>query len=239
MRNNEKIAVLNSGVLLVPYCKHHVPRYHEWMKDPEIQVATASEPLSLEQEYSMQKSWRQDVDKLTFIICQPIADLINGTKTINAGVQDADKAMIGDVNMFVTTEDDDEGGGLRLIGELELMVAETLHQGQGLGKSALLTFLRYIAEHQDDIVDEFLSTDTHICNDRQLSYVCAKIGEQNHRSISLFESLGFTKTSTKPTYFGEFELRRDPLSLEAVDALLQQHRNHDYREMTYDGDYKF
>ena len=73
-------------MLLVPYSAHHVPKYHEWMKDPvgavssryryeshdqqEIQLATASEPLTLDQEYAMQQSWRADADKLTFIICR-------------------------------------------------------------------------------------------------------------------------------------------------------------------------
>lgn len=37
-------------------------RYHEWMKSPELQQLTASEPLTLEQEYDMQKSWREDDD---------------------------------------------------------------------------------------------------------------------------------------------------------------------------------
>lgn len=37
-------------------------RYHGWMKSPELQQLTASEPLTLEQEYLMQKSWRQDDD---------------------------------------------------------------------------------------------------------------------------------------------------------------------------------
>lgn len=37
-------------------------RYHEWMKSPELQQLTASEPLTLEQEYDMQRSWREDDD---------------------------------------------------------------------------------------------------------------------------------------------------------------------------------
>lgn len=32
------------------------------MKSPELQQLTASEPLTLEQEYDMQRSWREDSD---------------------------------------------------------------------------------------------------------------------------------------------------------------------------------
>lgn len=32
------------------------------MKSEELQGATASEPLTLEEEYAMQRNWREDVD---------------------------------------------------------------------------------------------------------------------------------------------------------------------------------
>ena len=38
------------------------------MESKEILEATASEPLTLENERKMQQSWREDEDKLTFII---------------------------------------------------------------------------------------------------------------------------------------------------------------------------
>ena len=234
MRNNESVAVGTSKVLLVPYSTHHVPKYHDWMKDPAIQEATASEPLTLEQEYNMQESWRQHPDKLTFIVCLPMADSNDARNTVKAGVLDADKDMIGDVNMFLTTGDDEEDGETRVIGELELMIATKAHQNQGQGRGALLAFLRYIAEHEYDIVDEVLSTGPHTCKSRRLSHVCAKIGEQNHRSIGLFESLGFVKTSTESSYFGEFELRRKSLSLEAIESLFEQYKIGNYSEMVYE-----
>ncbi|CAM0871761.1 unnamed protein product [Alopecurus aequalis] len=36
--------------VLVSYLREHVPRYHEWMQDPALLEATASEPLSLAQD---------------------------------------------------------------------------------------------------------------------------------------------------------------------------------------------
>ena len=39
-------------------------RYHNWMKCPELQELTASEPLTIDEEYEMQKSWRNDEDSI-------------------------------------------------------------------------------------------------------------------------------------------------------------------------------
>ena len=46
--------------VLVPYLREHVPRYHEWMQDPALLEATASEPLSLAQEFDVHRSWTLD-----------------------------------------------------------------------------------------------------------------------------------------------------------------------------------
>ena len=68
MKLNEKIVIYGTRVILVPYDKEHVEKYHGWMQSKDILEATASEPLSIEQEYKMQESWRDDDDKLTFIV---------------------------------------------------------------------------------------------------------------------------------------------------------------------------
>lgn len=39
-----------------------ISRYHDWMASPELQKLTASEPLTLEEEFQMQKSWAADED---------------------------------------------------------------------------------------------------------------------------------------------------------------------------------
>ncbi|KIW17601.1 hypothetical protein PV08_04796 [Exophiala spinifera] len=211
MRINERTAVSTAHVLLVPYSAHHVPKYHMWMKDPEIQEATASEPLSLDEEYDMQQSWRTDPDKLTFIICRPEESMV----TVRNGLLDAD-AMIGDVNMFISTTEDDAGLSL-LVGELELMIAERSEHRKGYGRAALLAFMRYIVTNEEGVLQELVADQTHAIGRSRLDHFAVKIGQTNHRSITLFESLGFSRTSDTPSYFGEYELR---LERDKVDGLL-------------------
>ncbi|KAG9473639.1 hypothetical protein GDO78_004115 [Eleutherodactylus coqui] len=108
MRVNEDAVLRGQRVLLVPYEPHHVPRYHEWMKSEELQKLTASEPLTLEQEYDMQRSWREDGDKCTFII-------------LDRGRWDQgcpeDQCMVGDVNLFMVDPENPS------IAEIEIMIA--------------------------------------------------------------------------------------------------------------------
>ncbi|KAL7625679.1 hypothetical protein AAE478_004900 [Parahypoxylon ruwenzoriense] len=133
MRVNEHIAVSTSAVLLVPYDAHHVPRYHEWMEDPAIREATASDRLSLAEEHENQRSWRAAPDKLTFIVCEPLSgpllpplpdasssssgqaarvdgETTTGTPTVGvmAGVVDTPARMLGDINLFLTPWDGPE-----------------------------------------------------------------------------------------------------------------------------------
>ncbi|XP_048653873.1 alpha/beta-tubulin-N-acetyltransferase 9 isoform X2 [Marmota marmota marmota] len=110
MRLNQNTLLLGKKVVLVPYTSEHVPRYHEWMKSEELQRLTASEPLTLEQEYAMQCSWREDADKCTFIV-------LDAEKWQTQPVPTEESCMAGDVNLFLTDIEDPT------LGEIEVMIA--------------------------------------------------------------------------------------------------------------------
>lgn len=206
MKLNSRVALLHDQVCLVPYSIHHVSTYHEWMQDPDLQAATASEPLSLEEEYAMQRTWRQDHDKLTFIICSQSKDMPSYT-TLRAGMVDTERNMVGDINLFLTeAEDEDQHGSIALIGEIELMIARPASRGKGYGKAALLVFLQYISSNLSAILVEY-ARPNHKHMSVNLAYLRVKINEQNSASLALFRSIGFEQTSEHANYFGELELR--------------------------------
>jgi len=229
MKLNAHTALSTPKVLLVPYSTHHVPTYHHWMQNPDLQAATASEPLSLEEEYAMQRSWRTDPDKLTFINCLPLLTRNQeGTGSgagIRVGVDDAPERMIGDINLFLFPLEDDEenASGLSnaqpaptVIGELELMIARKDLQRQGYGRAALVTFRDYIVSHWASVYAEYSGHDEQTSRTLPLSpgtttphlaYFRVKVQESNVGSIRLFESVGFRRTAEEANYFGEVELR--------------------------------
>ncbi|KAI9648781.1 hypothetical protein NHQ30_003421 [Ciborinia camelliae] len=144
----------------------------------EIQEATASEPLSLEEEYQMQKSWRMDRDKLTFILCLPDEDedehdasasesSSSGRKSgeISKGVHDREDQMVGDINLFLSDADVDvdEGeekkGEEKYIGEIEIMIAKPSARGKGLGRAAVLTFMEFLRGNWEGILREYRGGD--------------------------------------------------------------------------------
>ncbi|KAG9196723.1 hypothetical protein G6011_01844 [Alternaria panax] len=221
MKINENQAILTNRLLLVPYSPHHVPTYHEWMQDEELQKLTASEPLTLQEEYAMQASWRQDADKLTFIICTspntPIASSdIPTLVKVTPGIEDAPDRMVGDVNLFLCPceqSDDDVGqqdswetGKADVVGELEIMIARPGARGKGLAKEALQAFIWYISKSLPAILDEYTEGAIRADKFKSLSYLRVKIDKDNTRSLRLFKTLCFRQVS-EPNYFGEVELR--------------------------------
>lgn len=68
MKLNENTLVIGERIILIPYKKIHVSKYHSWMQSEDMLRLTASERLTLEKEYEMQESWHEDDDKLTFLV---------------------------------------------------------------------------------------------------------------------------------------------------------------------------
>jgi RimJ/RimL family protein N-acetyltransferase len=173
---------LPGKVLLVPYRPEHVAAYHEWMCDPLLLQATASEPLSLHEEYEMQETWRADPRKCTFIVLDASA--------IRAGFRATDStlpasfigetipSMIGDVNLFLSPYSDEEDSAVvdspdqeqqLWQGEIDIMIANPTNRRRGCGFEAVLLMLWYAVTQIKDIA----------------RFYC-KIHETNVASIHLF-----------------------------------------------------
>ncbi|KAL3937323.1 MAG: hypothetical protein SGBAC_007553 [Bacillariaceae sp.] len=184
MKDNYEICLTGPKTTLFPYRPQHVPKYHEWMKDPELLEATDSEPLSFEEEIKMQQSWRDDPLKCTFIIhASEACDLDDSKVSVEKNVH----AMVGDVNLFLSDiepDEDEEGTSSELPpttekpliqAEIDIMIAEKTYQRRGFGKAATCSMLLYGA------------------NQLKVYRFFCKINEDNTASINLFERLGFTQ----------------------------------------------
>ncbi|KAF9911804.1 N-acetyltransferase 9 [Linnemannia zychae] len=128
---------------------------------------TASEPLTIEEEYEMQESWRVDENKCTFIILARESPSQEITPE-NALAQ----PMVGDVNLFFNDHDDPHAA------EIEIMIAEPTFRRKGMGLEALRMMMTYAYQS--------LGT----------KRITAKISTENKGSIQLFlTQLGFVQIS--------------------------------------------
>ncbi|XP_018334424.2 N-acetyltransferase 9-like protein [Agrilus planipennis] len=128
MHYNQHIRIIGEKVILVPYRRYHVAKYHKWMLSRELQNLTASEPLTLEEEYEMQKSWHEDNNKCTFIILD---------KKHFQNCDNEVESMVGDTNLFFLHEDS------RITAEAEIMIAESKVRGSGFGWEAVVLMLLF------------------------------------------------------------------------------------------------
>ncbi|CAJ1964790.1 unnamed protein product [Sphenostylis stenocarpa] len=165
-REKGRVSLEGEKVILVPYMEAHVPKYHEWMKDPSLLQATGSEPLTLQQEYHMQLSWSRDPNKETFIVLDK--DLIVGQFSHG---EPHNEAMVGDVNIFMNDLDDSH------VAEVEIMIAEPKSRRKGLGKESALMMISFGIENLG------------------INIFRVKIGESNGASLDMFQKLGFVQTS--------------------------------------------
>jgi RimJ/RimL family protein N-acetyltransferase len=130
MKLNANLCISGDRVVLVPYRAEHVPQYHAWMQSADLLEATASEPLSIEEEYSMQKSWSDDPQKCTFIVLDKGQPDTPGTGEHGGG-------MAGDVNLFFNDYDNPKAG------EVDIMIAEKASRRKGLATEVLNLFMAF------------------------------------------------------------------------------------------------
>jgi RimJ/RimL family protein N-acetyltransferase len=101
------------------------------MKDTELLELTASEPLTLDEEYQMQQSWTDDDKKCTFIVQSPLFD-----KNRQFGLG----GMVGDVNLYFNDHDDPFSV------EIEIMIAEKSMRRKGLGRIAIVMMMSFAVQ---------------------------------------------------------------------------------------------
>ncbi len=194
-------------VVLVPYRRHHVLKYHDWMCDPALLEATASEPLTLEEEYAMQQTWRDDPKKVTFIVLagdKMISELREKGLTIGSTEEDR---MAGDVNLFLNDSDD------LFNAEIEVMIAEHGFRNLGIAREALLMLMLFGISALG------------------IKRYFAKINEKNVASLSLFKSLGYIEVNYVAA-FQEYELEI-MVSSALVETLQGQYTKVSYVDLPF------
>ncbi|KAJ7143127.1 GNAT domain-containing protein [Mycena crocata] len=211
MKINENTVLVGKKVVLVPYLPEHVPKYHTWMQDEELRELTASEPLSLEEEFKMQRKWHLDNDKLTFIVCaRPDSDALELGPFAPNDPRISSLAMIGDVNIFLhdSPSNGNPDDGDDFYAEVEVMIADREYRRKGLAFEALQLMLGYATA----------STNNYFINRNPSSALqgsplpvppttlLTRITESNLPSIRLFEKLGFHITK-RVEVFREVEMR--------------------------------
>ncbi|KAH9819046.1 GNAT domain-containing protein [Melampsora americana] len=212
MKLNQHIALVGPRVVLVPYRSEHVEVYNEWMKDSELKELTASESLSLEEEYEMCKSWSNDSDKRDLSFSDKENEIFHDSfRSAHLG----NHRMIGDVNLFLSTvspsfEDQKKEEDLeRTRAEFEIMIASKVHRRKGYGLEVMKIFISY----------------AHLTIPTQIDFDFVKISLTNQSSIHLFKKLGFQEFKIND-YFQEIELRFDlfsPLNLQLSNDPLHRY----------------
>lgn len=126
---------------------------------------------------------------------------------------DAMEKMVGDVNFFLHPDDRDDAQEGGLIGEVDIMIAETECRGTGMGISAVKALLVYVQIQMGFILEEYVMNSKETGDQASLKGFMVKIKEKNSGSRSLFEKLGFRQEGGVD-YFGEFKMVMDAADLQ-------------------------
>ncbi|KAF9234622.1 GNAT domain-containing protein [Melanogaster broomeanus] len=180
-------------VVLIPSTPDHVEKYYQWMTDPKLLQDTGTDPLTLEEVYDMERGWREDADKLTFII------VANGEGDI------ASLPLIGDVNLFLKGRPEDKDFEV----EVGVMIAEEAYQRRGFAREALGLMLTYTTGSPASFSCPPLSpTVPEPPSPFPIppESLVVRIAQDNVPSLKTFERLGFIETRGANA-FGEKEMR--------------------------------
>ncbi|KZS99652.1 uncharacterized protein LAESUDRAFT_94660 [Laetiporus sulphureus 93-53] len=232
MRCNANIMIVDHDVVLVPYRSEHVAKYHEWMTSAELRELTASESLSLEEEYEMQRKWREDEDKLTFIVlaARPAdaypphvtqdlsASSASSSSFVPAIGSSAVRAydpefvrslsMIGDVNMFLKNFERTHEGGQEPIEKEEATEEEdAAPEAEVEIMIAEPAYRRHgLASCTLQLFLGYTLSSHALPVDISPRHLVVRISETNAPSIRLFERLGW-EVVKRVEVFGEVEMR--------------------------------
>ena len=198
------------------------------MKDPDLLEATGSEPLSYEEEVQMQKSWKDDETKCTFIIHAAgnqhqkhgdDNDDDDDDDDDDKNVNDDDKAvfhvednlstMIGDVNLFLSEIDDDDDDDNN-DNDIQQSMPETPTRTPKIRLQAEIDIMIGNKEYHRKGYGYSATILMLLYGAKQLNikrFFC-KINEDNISSIRLFQRLGFIQCNYAECFKQiEFELK--------------------------------
>ncbi|KAK1739524.1 N-acetyltransferase, GNAT family [Skeletonema marinoi] len=245
MKSNYGLCLSGQRCIFVPYRPEHLPNYHEWMQDPCLLEMTGSEPLTMEEEIQMQKEWRDDEKKCTFIILA--RDLLSPGELVGNGekiavppiptehiekdrkegsypnlIEQTLHAMIGDINLFLSEEDDYNSDDEENFQQQQML--QTKAPAPAELTQAELDIMIAVESHRHKALGTELALMMmyYGATALKLRRFYVKIKDTNHASIKLFkEKLGFVECAYAEC-FGEYEFELKSETSEEMVELIEQ-----------------
>ncbi|KAL7439355.1 hypothetical protein ACHAXM_009607 [Skeletonema potamos] len=247
-QNSDLLTVCVSNCIILLFHTHlppsgpeHLPNYHEWMQDPFLLEMTGSEPLTMEEEIEMQKEWRDDEKKCTFIIlardlrCDgekidipPIPteriEKNNEGESYPKLIEQTLHMMIGDINLFLAEEDDynsDDEDNFQQQQQMRLQ-SETSSPAELTQAELDIMIAAQSHRHKNLGTELALMMMYYGASALKLRRFYVKIKDTNHSSIKLFkEKLEFVECAYAEC-FREYEFECKCETSEEMAKLIEQ-----------------